>query len=70
MTDSGCLAPVQCVVSASVILSAALHKLKYGSTETIGTAGGRKSPIAHIEHNASEDKSILRNINIFYSISF
>lgn len=43
VTEIGCFAPVQCAVSASVSLSAGLHTLKNGSTDTSGTAGGRNA---------------------------
>ena len=43
MMESGCRAPLQCVVSVSVSLSAALHTEKNGSTCTSGTAGGRNA---------------------------
>ena len=57
-TVIGCFAPDQWVVSTSVSLSAALHTLKNGSTETSGTAGGRKACAAAAQANAQTVKRI------------
>src|ERR1035438_1775538 len=49
--------PVQCVVSASVSLSAGDQRLKYGSQATSGTDGGRKVSARRLTEPAFSSKA-------------